>query len=369
MTVDPATTAYAPFVNDPEFLSEGTIPDQLAEFQPRFGIAWDVKSNSETVVRANAGLYYARNNMLSQAGSVTANGLQNQGAVRGLVTGSRARGASDADVAGARRDPAASGRPVSAVYRRSNDRVRLPQRENRDGERRARTGPGARLGGVFRLHLVKGRRFEPVSQYQHGRPRSAIQPAAERRLRPHEPRALAYRGATFAVRKRFSRGYQLEANYVLSKDMDTDSSERDPFTDRSFDLPLSDLDRLYAPSDRDIRHKFNLYAYGNLPAGINRQRSHPGALRAADHARGRRTRRTEQHPQGQRVLHIGLADHAAVQVRQRYQLIPTFEMFNTFNNENNINPLVTPALFNFDGFLRLGVGDPRQVQLSVKFLF
>ena len=44
-------------------------------------------------------------------------------------------------------------------------------------------------------------------------------------------------------------------------------------------------------------------------------------------------------------------------------------MFNTFNNENNINPLVTPALFNFDGFLRLGVGDPRQVQLAVKFLF
>ena len=53
----------------------------------------------------------------------------------------------------------------------------------------------------------------------------------------------------------------------------------------------------------------------------------------------------------------------------RYELIPTLEMFNTFNNENNINPLVTPALFNFDGFLRLGVGDPRQVQLAVKFLF
>jgi hypothetical protein len=53
----------------------------------------------------------------------------------------------------------------------------------------------------------------------------------------------------------------------------------------------------------------------------------------------------------------------------RYEIIPTLEMFNTFNNENNINPLVTPALFNFDGFLRLGVGDPRQVQLSVKLVF
>jgi hypothetical protein len=52
-----------------------------------------------------------------------------------------------------------------------------------------------------------------------------------------------------------------------------------------------------------------------------------------------------------------------------FELLPTIEMFNTFNNANNINPLTTPALFNFDGFLRTGVGDPRQVQLSVELLF
>ena len=50
-------------------------------------------------------------------------------------------------------------------------------------------------------------------------------------------------------------------------------------------------------------------------------------------------------------------------------LVPIFEMFDTFNTENNINPLVTPGLFNFDGFLRQGVGDPRIVQLAVKFVF
>jgi len=44
-------------------------------------------------------------------------------------------------------------------------------------------------------------------------------------------------------------------------------------------------------------------------------------------------------------------------------------MFNTFNNANNVNPLTTPALFNFDGFLRQGVGDPRQVQLAAKVTF
>ena len=36
---------------------------------------------------------------------------------------------------------------------------------------------------------------------------------------------------------------------------------------------------------------------------------------------------------------------------------------------NNVNPLTTPALFNVDGFLRTGVGYPRQVQLAVKVTF
>ena len=54
---------------------------------------------------------------------------------------------------------------------------------------------------------------------------------------------------------------------------------------------------------------------------------------------------------------------------EKYALVPIVEMFNTFNNANNINPLSTPGLFNFDGFLRQGVGDPRQLQLALKFTF
>jgi hypothetical protein len=53
----------------------------------------------------------------------------------------------------------------------------------------------------------------------------------------------------------------------------------------------------------------------------------------------------------------------------KFSIIPIIEMFNTFNNANNINPLTSPGLFNFDGFLRQGVGDPRQVQLAVRVTF
>ena len=55
--------------------------------------------------------------------------------------------------------------------------------------------------------------------------------------------------------------------------------------------------------------------------------------------------------------------------KQQYQLVPVIEMFNTTNSTNNINPLSTAGLFNFDGFLRKGVGDPRQMQLALRFLF
>ncbi|MEE8583701.1 MAG: hypothetical protein V3T83_02500, partial [Acidobacteriota bacterium] len=53
----------------------------------------------------------------------------------------------------------------------------------------------------------------------------------------------------------------------------------------------------------------------------------------------------------------------------RYAVIPILDMFNSFNSDNNVNPLTTPGLFNFDGFLRQGVGDPRQLQLDIKFTF
>src|SRR5262249_12124743 len=75
-TVDPKTTVFAPFLNDPRFPSDGTIPSQWNQFQPRGGIVWDIKQDGKSVVRASAGIYYARQNMLSQVGSVTTNGIQ-----------------------------------------------------------------------------------------------------------------------------------------------------------------------------------------------------------------------------------------------------------------------------------------------------
>jgi hypothetical protein len=180
-----------------------------------------------------------------------------------------------------------------------------------------------------------------------------------------------YRGATFGLRKRFSQKYQFEANYLLSKDQDDDSNERDPFTERTFNFYNLNLD--YGPSDRDIRHKVNFFTYAELPQrvllnvrvqGRSAQpiTTSPRVLNGVD--RGRNWDRKDNaffslDWRLQRPFRLGMG----------YEVIPSLEMFNTFNNANNVNPLTTPALFNFDGFLRQGVGDPRQVQLAVKVTF
>jgi hypothetical protein len=180
-----------------------------------------------------------------------------------------------------------------------------------------------------------------------------------------------YRGGTIGVRKRFSQRYQFEANYVLAKDEDDDSNERDPFTERTFNFYDLSLD--YGPSDRDIRHKFNLFTYAELPyrflINVRTQArtaqpitTSPRVLNSND--RGRNWDRKDN-----QYFSLDWRLQRPFRLGRDYQVIPSIEMFNTFNNANNVNPLITPALFNFDGFLRQGVGDPRQVQIAVKFTF
>jgi hypothetical protein len=176
-----------------------------------------------------------------------------------------------------------------------------------------------------------------------------------------------YRGLTVGVRRRFSGRYQFEGNYTFSKDMDDDSNERDPFTDRAFDINNLRLD--YALSDRDIRHRFNFFSNVGLPWRFDlnarvQARSAQPITPAVRTATNRNTLRKNNE-----FFSLDWRLQRPFRFSESMALIPIFEMFNTFNTENNINPLVTPGLFNFDGFLRQGVGDPRIIQLAVKFVF
>ena len=155
-----------------------------------------------------------------------------------------------------------------------------------------------------------------------------------------------YVGFTAGMRKRFSRRYQFEWNYVLSKDKDDDSNERDPFTDRSFTPFNLSLD--YAVSDRDIRHKFNFFSNVELPAGFEANFRVQGrtAQPITPEVRTATNRNSLRKDNAYFSFDWRLQRPFKFGDDGQYALIPIVEMFNTFNNKNLINPLTGAALFN-----------------------
>src|SRR6266436_1789825 len=79
--IPPSQTAYASLLTNPNFPSDGTLHSPKKEFQPHVGIAWDISKRGKSVLRASYGIYYGRQNMLSQVGSITDNGAQQFGVV------------------------------------------------------------------------------------------------------------------------------------------------------------------------------------------------------------------------------------------------------------------------------------------------
>jgi hypothetical protein len=370
--VPPAQTAYGIFLNDPRFPSDGTLPSPKKEFQPRVGFAWDIASNGKSVLRANYGIYYARQNMLSQVGSITTNGVQQQtiflntpiisSGVPGPVWPGLVTPPSTVTpcTAGGRTNPF----PCFTGVRVFSRDYANPRIYTTNVAFEQELAPNFSI--YFDFTHAKGvhmTRFLNVNRNNFFSPF-----LGEVQVTSANGKSL-YRGFTVGVRKRFSQHYQFEANYVLSKDLDDDSNERDPFTDRAFDINNLQLD--YALSDRDIRHRFNFFSNFELPASFDlsaRVQAHTAQPITPNPrtATNRNTLRKNNEYFSfdwrlQRPFHFGS--------ERRYALVPIIEMFNTFNTANSINPLVTPGLFNFDGFLRQGVGDPRIVQLALKFTF
>lgn len=376
----PNQTPYGIYLNDGTFPSNGKIPSQWKEFQPRLGLSWDISGKGKSVLRASAGIYNGRQNMLTQTSAITTNGVQQQT----LASGSFAWGCL---AFGCYAPPTYPNVISSGIHPGTGAGVHVFDRNYKNPRIYS-------YNAQFEQEVVrntsvyvdftwsKGEYLTVFDNWDRG-DRTLYNPAPNSPLGDlfvHNSRAHSdYKGGTFGVRKRMSDHFQMEANYVYSRDYDTDSNERDPFNDFSGPpLPgcaLSNLNACFptyldwAPSNRDERHKFNMYLTGDLPWHFQ------GNMRIQAHsAQPNATPRTDTTPRN-----FGRKDNAYSSVdwrlsrefkfRERFALTPMVEMFNTFNSKNNVNTLSAPALFDFNGFLRLGVGDPRQAQLSVKFTF
>jgi len=395
----PSKTAYAIFLSNPLFPSDGTLHSQKKEFQPRVGFAWDILNNHKSVLRGSYGIYNGRQNMLTQVGSITDNGVQ-QGSIFTISAFGGGPVWPNAFPVTPGTASCTLGTPVNPFPCFTGVRVFSKDYANpriyttNVGYEQEIAGGWA---GYVDFTVSKGVHLTRFLNINNGSG-TPICCAISNTVQVFIPgtgdamfypsggifgpqlgdvfvaRSLGkslYRGGTIGVRKRLSQHYQMEANYTWSEDLDDDSNERDPFDDLTFNR--FDLAKDYALSARDSKHKFNFYTYADLPwhflANV-RMQAHtaqpitpePRVLNGVD--RGRNSIRKDNG-----FFSFDWRLQRAFKFRERFSLIPTIEMFNTFNNKNNVNPLSTPALFDFNGFLRLGVGDPRQAQLSVRLEF
>lgn len=371
--VNPSDTAYGIFLNDPRFPSDGTLPSDKSMWQPRLGFAWDIGSNGKSVLRGSFGIYNARQNMLTQVGSITTNGVQQQTIAAGPFNNVRPVWP---NVLPATAGTCTGSRGVSPFPCFSGVRVFSRDYENPDiytlnfgFEQEI----AANWAMYFDYTYSRGRHLTRFLNF--GR-LGIFAPYLDETMVTSAIGKSNYHGFTAGIRKRFANRFQLEANYVLSKDKDDDSNERDPFTDRSFDVSNPGLD--YALSDRDIRHKFNFFANVELPWGFEftprvQARTAQPATPSMRTATNRNTLRKDNE-----YFSFDWRLAKVFKLSETVELTPQIEMFNTFNNDNlinslsgagNQNSLTAPSLFNFDGFLRQGIGDPRQLQLSVKLKF
>ncbi len=415
--IDPSKTAYGVNLSNPLFPSNGKIPNDLKMWQPRLGLAWDVMNNQKSVLRASFGIYNASQNMLTQVGAITTNGVQNQTIFSGDVGLPNGQTLFITPPGGAPVwpktvpvQPIAAGsfpfQPGVTVFDRHYRNPRIYTANGGFEQEFAPSWSGyidlTWSRGVYLTRFVDPNTGSTVTVPANGDTVTYSGPSPFCGAAACTGTAISnlgsvtntqssaqslYRGLTVGLRKRFSHGFQMEGNYVLSEDLDDDSNERDPFTFRYFNR--FNFRKDYSFSDRDERHKFNFYAYGNLPLGFQtsaRMQAHT-AQPITDNplgtgsgtpcsANNSKTRVVAGVDCGRNHLrkdngYFSFDWRAARPFKfgEHYQLIPTVEMFNTFNNKNNVNPLVTPGLFNFDGFLRQGVGDPREVQLSARFVF
>jgi len=368
-TVPPAQTAYGIFLNDPNFPSDGTLPNQKRMFQPRIGLSWDPRNNGKSVFRGSWGIYNARQNMLTQVGSITTNGVQQQTLAGGLFANPTLRptwpglapppgAGSCTDVLGTNPFPCFSGvRTFARDYRNPRIYVANVAYEFEIARDTSLYVDFTHSKGVYLSRFIDYAASGLFAPYLG---ETFVATAVGKSL---------YRGLTVGLRKRFSNHFQLEGNYAYSVDRDDDSNERDPFTDRVCDFTNRALD--YALSDRDIRHKFNFFAFFELPwkfeANTRMQarsaQPTPAQPELAFQACGTRNSGRKDND----FFSLDWRIQRPIKIGERFEIIPVFEMFNTFSNDNNVNPLSAPQLFNFDGFLRQGVGDPRQVQFAIKF--
>lgn len=390
---DPITPAsqvfYAPFIgrtsHGQAFPSDGTIPDDTSMWQPRLGITWDPTKDGKTVVRANAGLFYARVPGLTFASARSTNGSLGQT----LFRNSELRGVLGPTPAYTSLIPQSS---VGAPFRPD---VFVVDRDFENPQTfSAALGVEREFANVFSvLFKYNYARTRHLTRFYNGNDPLLGSPWTSGLTGASDANGIGtltvvsssakslYNGFTLGVGKRLSDDWSFQLNYTLSWDKSDDDNERDPFSFRY--AKITDLDAEYGYSDRDQRHRLNGVVYWKAPGAIDVNLRYQ--YRSAQPKSITRTGADAQTPQDRinpdgsvTERNLGRKDNTFnsfdIRVSRAFQagkvqIEPILEVFNVFNSKNLRKPEVTNLIFNFDGTVSSGSGDPRQAQLGLRVVF
>jgi len=378
---DPITPArqvfFAPLIGKAGFPSTGNIPSSWKQFQPRLGIVWS--PTKKTIVRLGGGIYYARTPGLDLASIRSTNGSVGQTIYRD----STFKGFGLTPPAYTQLIPNASG--VSPdhpdVYVADKNYVN-PRTytwaltiEHALTSTLKVTSAFTWAKGVHNTRFVN--RNDPVfgSPFNTGLGSDGKNGIGTLWTEESSAKSL-YRGLTLGVQKQMSQRFQLQLNYQLSEDLADDDNERDPFTLRY--AVANDFKPEYGFSDRNERHRLNMFGLWEAPWGIafspliSFHTPQPKSFGVSPQDRilgnGYIIRRNTLWKDN---TFFALDFRAAKNFRlsERFRLQAIVDAFNLTNRANPKHPETTSLLFNFDGTVQSGLGDPRQAQLGLRLTF
>ncbi|CAN5345405.1 hypothetical protein BH18GEM1_BH18GEM1_11690 [soil metagenome] len=402
----PDEVFFAPFTGTTrkgiQFPSDGEIPTDWDNIQPRLGITYDLRGDGSEVFRGNTGLYYARTPGLIFASTRSTNGSIGQTIFRAsffngfgvtppafdelidtsgsfpdhpqvFVTSEEFENprtwASSIEYERLLTETLAGF--VSYTYARTDDLFRFVNRND------------PVFGSPFSTGLpATGTSTGPADTLNGIGELVTLESSAKSR----------YHGVTLGVKGSLSEYFEVEANYTLSRDKSDDDNERDPFSFRYVDPTR--LDREFNFSDRDQRHRFNAYVLAKLPwqifmnNTISAASAQPTSEVCGDGNRGTGERATTVFG----ALSDRICDDGSILERNTIRRDNEFfswdvrvtrpfafsngsvlegivEVFNVLDTDNFLDSSSTSLLFNFDGTIRNGLGDPRRVQLGARLVY
>jgi Carboxypeptidase regulatory-like domain/TonB-dependent Receptor Plug Domain len=376
---DPITPAsqvfFAAFIGKPGFPSTGNIPSSAKQFQPRLGIVWDPTGKGKTLVRLGGGIYYARTPGLDFASTRSTNGSVGQSLYF------------DSTFNGFGVTPPPYTQLVSNASSTAPDHPQVYDTDKNFTNPRTYTWSltveqalTSTLKVTTAFTWAKGvhesrfvDRNDPVfgSPWSSGLGADGTNGIGQLTTLESSAKSL-YRGLTIGLEKQFSQHFQFQMNYQLSEDLADDDDERDPFSYRY--AVANNFQPDYGFSDRNERHRFNMFGLWNAPFGfefsptISFHTPQPVSVANRILPDGYIVRRNTLWKDNT-FFAFNFRVAKTFNFTDRVRLQAIVDAFNITNRANPKHPETTGLLFNFDGTVQSGLGDPRQAQLGLRLVF